>query len=301
MTTTFVVLRQIEPSNNVIVWIFILVAVAAVFIRFISVFKDGYSLIKENAFKSGAVKYGPRTTENAATYLSNFPYYQKLSPAGKDKFIRRTLNFLNTKTIEGENNYVPDYAAKIHVAAAATQLSFGLQDFVFEHFDDVVLYPDIFKVSPNAPLMKGATTPDGVVRISIKDFDEGFKNDHDKLNVGLHELGHALFMELLKEVSDEQHELEEQTYSTTKVVHPYLMESDKILKAGKQHDNFLRDYAFTNRHEFFAVSVEHFFEAPAEFKEKLPELYKVMTDLLNQDPLNVGNDYALSKSFVRIN
>ncbi|MFZ6013111.1 MAG: zinc-dependent peptidase [Bacteroidota bacterium] len=50
-------------------------------------------------------------------------------------------------------------------------------------------------------------------------------------------------------------------------------------------DNFFRPYACTNVHEFFAVSVENFFERPAQFKNELPELYDILTQLLKQDPL----------------
>jgi Mlc titration factor MtfA (ptsG expression regulator) len=289
------------PGYGFITTLIIIIVLSALAIRFFSLLKEGFNIIKESAYKSGTVKYSPATTENAAVYLVSFPYYQKLSQRGKAEFIRRTLNFLNTKNIEGENDYQPDLAARIHVAAAATQLTFGLPDFSFSHFDNVVLYPTIFKLSERAPLMKGATTPDGIVRISVRDFDEGYKNSTDKLNVGLHELGHALFMEFLKGVSEEQGEEEERNFAVTNLVHPYLAESDRILHAGKEHADFLRQYAFTNRHEFFAVSIEHFFEAPSEFKEKLPVLYKVMTHLLNQDPNNSSRDYALTGDFVRVN
>jgi Mlc titration factor MtfA (ptsG expression regulator) len=46
---------------------------------------------------------------------------------------------------------------------------------------------------------------------------------------------------------------------------------------------FLRKYASTNIHEFWAVCIEHFFEAPLEFRKQLPELYRAMSKILNQD------------------
>lgn len=222
--------------------------------------------------------------------LVTFRYYQKLSFAGKEKFLYKTIGILRAFDISGAEGYEPDDVTRYHVAAAAAQLTFGLNDFEFEHFDSIVLYPAIFKLSPNAPAMKGGTTPDGIIRISVKDFDEGYKNPGDKLNVGLHEIGHALFMEFLRNVQFEENEADEKA----NMIHPYIAEADKILNAGKEHDNFLRDYAFTNRHEFFAVTVEHFFEASDEFKEKLPKLYTVMSQLLNQDPSNVNHDYVLA-------
>ena len=41
---------------------------------------------------------------------------------------------------------------------------------------------------------------------------------------------------------------------------------------------------FANEHEFFAVAVENFFERPQEFKNAIPELYSILSKLLNQDP-----------------
>lgn len=285
------ILARVTAQGIIVLIIFATPFAIALIYSFLGSLKAGLELFHEMAVKSGAVHYSASTTENVPQHLAMFPYYQKLSIAGKQKFVRRILNFMSIKTFGGADDYEPDYAAKIHIAAAATQLTFGLPDFPFERFDTFILYPTIFKLGEKGPLMKGATTPNGIVRISIKDFDEGFKNPFDKLNVGLHELGHALFMEFLGEVSTEQHG--DYFHPVSNVVHPYLLEADKLLKSGKDHDNFLRHYAFTNRHEFFAVCTEHFFEAPMEFKEKLPVLFKLMAALLNQDPNNVSNDYAL--------
>jgi Mlc titration factor MtfA (ptsG expression regulator) len=47
----------------------------------------------------------------------------------------------------------------------------------------------------------------------------------------------------------------------------------------------LDPYAATNYQEFWAVSIETFFEKAHTFKKQLPELYKALCILLNQDPL----------------
>jgi hypothetical protein len=47
--------------------------------------------------------------------------------------------------------------------------------------------------------------------------------------------------------------------------------------------NVLRPYAATNLEEFWAVSVECFFEAPIEFKRSIPQLYHKTGAILNQD------------------
>jgi hypothetical protein len=263
--------------------------VLGLIIYFIRVMRDGAGLFRSGNVKAGNVSYDNDVMQSVAFQLSNFSYFRQLSPQGKSEFIRRVMNFIETNSIEGEDNFEPSLPDKIHVAAAATQLTFGYDDLMFPDFETVLVYPGIFRLKEEGPLMKGATTPNGVIRISIRDFDSGYANPADKLNVGLHEFGHALFMELLKMANEEDGEVLKNS------VHPYLETSDKILNSGK-HDNFLRDYAFTNRHEFFAVSVEHFFEAPVEFREKLPELYDVLKRLLKQDPASGAMDHGIIRT-----
>ena len=48
--------------------------------------------------------------------------------------------------------------------------------------------------------------------------------------------------------------------------------------------SYLRGYAFSNIQEFWAVSIEAFFENPKELKYYLPDLYRALCNVLNQDP-----------------
>jgi len=48
--------------------------------------------------------------------------------------------------------------------------------------------------------------------------------------------------------------------------------------------SYLRNYAFTNMHEFWAVSVEAFFENPVGLRANMPDLYDSLCRVLNQDP-----------------
>lgn len=54
-----------------------------------------------------------------------------------------------------------------------------------------------------------------------------------------------------------------------------------------QEVNALRDYAFTNREEFFAVACEYFFETPKQLKETAPRLYDTLSKMLNQDTVRL--------------
>ncbi|MGE0822427.1 MAG: zinc-dependent peptidase [Candidatus Binatia bacterium] len=45
----------------------------------------------------------------------------------------------------------------------------------------------------------------------------------------------------------------------------------------------IREYAYSNPHEFFAVLAEYFFKSPDMLKEKNPELYQMLREIFHQD------------------
>ncbi|HEX4852152.1 MAG TPA: zinc-dependent peptidase, partial [Puia sp.] len=55
------------------------------------------------------------------------------------------------------------------------------------------------------------------------------------------------------------------------------------MKGGES--TLLDNYAASSFEEFWAVSIETFFERPFPFREQLPEVYFGLCFLLNQDPL----------------
>ena len=63
---------------------------------------------------------------------------------------------------------------------------------------------------------------------------------------------------------------------------------DRKLQRKIVNSGYLRQYGFSNEYEFLAVLVEHFFETPEEFKEKLPEIYKIVRQMLNLDTLKMS-------------
>jgi hypothetical protein len=81
-------------------------------------------------------------------------------------------------------------------------------------------------------------------------------------------------------------------------LHRWLKIGEKeFISMNKGRASFLHEYGGSNEHEFFAVCVEHFFEAPQEFKEKLPDIFNHLCVLLNLNPLNVNEDYLLTDEY----
>ena len=54
-----------------------------------------------------------------------------------------------------------------------------------------------------------------------------------------------------------------------------------MLLTGKSDINI---YGATNHAEFLAVTAEYFFEKPDQFKQKHPELYKMLAEIFKQKP-----------------
>jgi hypothetical protein len=112
---------------------------------------------------------------------------------------------------------------------------------------------------------------------------EGYTDQNDSLNVGLHEMAHAIHFE--DRIANEEYGfLNPDALAKLE----YLFEREKTqIEDGTQ--TYLRSYAATNHYEFFAVSIEHFFEDPAGMKRNIPDLYDTLRILINQDPLQLVN------------
>ena len=218
------------------------------------------------------------------------PYYSNLSENGQKKFEVRLQEFMRSKTFIGRQNLVVTDEMRILISAAAVQLAFGLDNFTFSNLHTINIFPGIFHSKLYNASFKGLTTRDGVISLSWEHFQAGYANDTDKLNLGLHELAHALHIDLSDKKRINTHFSEYLKKWKRGVLNDFYK-----LKAGRIP--FLRSYGSSNLYEFFAVCVEHFFEMPEEFQKQLPNLYGYTAFLLNQDPINTREDYQLRKEY----
>jgi MtfA peptidase len=209
-----------------------------------------------------------------------FEYYQKLSPSNKTKFERKVTEFVYAKKFIPRNVDEVTIEAKVLIAASAVQLTFGLPNVYLRVFDKILVYPNDYYSSITRRYHKGEVNPRfGIIVLSWQSFIDGYITPNDSKNLGLHEMAHALRFENLIRSED---------YPP---FHSELLEqfdefSQKVCFDPEfTGQTFFRPYACTNEHEFFSVAVENFFERSAEFKNEMPELYNILTQLLAQDPL----------------
>ncbi|MCB9246093.1 MAG: zinc-dependent peptidase [Flavobacteriales bacterium] len=217
-------------------------------------------------------------------WTQGMTYYRDLSPSGKKIFNQRCLRlsrYLKFKGMEGL--FVTD-EMRLRIAASLAQLTFGFTQYHLPAFRKILLYPNSFYHSGWKKWMKGFAAGNGVIALSWSDFEAGYANGNDNYNLGLHELAHALHLNL------------KQGFDSDPVFEFFFLHWEdrsrqEFERISSSEGHFLRKYGGTNMHEFFAVCVEHFFESPHAFREALPDLYLRTALLLNQDPTNAGEDY----------
>jgi hypothetical protein len=130
-----------------------------------------------------------------------------------------------------------------------------------------------------------------VVFLSWADFIKGYENSSDTYNVGLHEFAHMLNMQA------------NESFYADKRVNEYYQKWNELshslfLKLRNKEEDFFRAYGGINKSEFFSVCIENFFEVPQQFEKELPDLFYHLCYLLKQNPLNMEEDYELTKSFI---
>ena len=218
-----------------------------------------------------------------AIVKKHITFYNNLSASNKLYFEHRVLKFLESYDFSGREGVKITLKMKILIASTAVMLTFGMRRYLFTAFTSIIIYPKNYFSQITKKRHKGETNPRlGTIVFSWDDFLEGLKIEDNNINLGLHELTHALYFSFLK------------YRSFTAVVFldhfNVLLErlKDRKLQRKIVQSGYLRQYGFRNKYVFLSILVEHFFETPEEFKETLPEIYKMVKRMLNLDPLKMA-------------
>jgi Mlc titration factor MtfA (ptsG expression regulator) len=205
------------------------------------------------------------------------PYYKSLDAIGRSRFMNRVLEFIEAKEFKYIDIEHEDIMPLL-ISAAAVQLTFGLKHYKMDYFENIYIVRDIYKYGMYNLPFEGHVSDDGIY-LSWNNFMRE-NNDHaDGENLGLHELAHALAYVNFSVNDGKDEWFHDRFAGFSKAARPVF----ESMQAGRH--SFLNDYAATNFNEFWAVSIETFFERPEKFKKELPGIYFAICDLLNQDPL----------------
>ena len=211
--------------------------------------------------------------------LKRLGYFRDLPGDKKEIFLHRLRNFIADKTfkIHSDKGFIE---MPVLISAAAIQLTFGLKRYLLPYFQYIHVYPQEFmRTQPVLCLLEGNVSGHRI-NLSWKHFLEGYSEPGNGQNVGLHELAHALYYQnfIVEENVDggfrDQYD-------------EYIAGSNKVYEAERSSEGGLyTKYGETNTQEFWAESIELFFEKPAAMNSSYPELYDSLKKVLNQDPLN---------------
>ena len=207
-----------------------------------------------------------------------YPYYRQLDHIAKNKFAQRVCNFIYQKRFIPRGIDEVTIEARVLIAATAIQLTFGLTDIYLQHFNKILIYPHDYYSSITRRYHKGEVNPRfGIIVLSWQSFVEGFIYPDNAINLGLHEMAHALRLENL--IRNDEYQ-----FFNENLIRQFDEHAHRVCQLMNWNESFFRQYACVNEHEFFAVAVENFFEKPQSFKAAMPDLYLILSKLLNQDP-----------------
>jgi len=216
-------------------------------------------------------------------------FYAQLDAASRRRFEQDVLRFLERVRIEGVKVEV-DITDKLLVASSAVIPVFGFPEWDYTFLDEVLIYPDFFDTNysignRSGDIVTGMVGSGGAMEgkmiLSKPALHQGFANDGDKKNVGIHEFIHLLDRED-GAVDGIPTILNKNVFAL-----PWLelirQKSEEIIKGKNEIDA----YGATSQTEFLAVVGEYFFERPQLLRKNHPELYDLLTKAFNQDTSRV--------------
>ncbi|WP_147110467.1 zinc-dependent peptidase [Tateyamaria sp. syn59] len=225
--------------------------------------------------------------------LREVPLVRKLPPTLKAPFEGKVALFLNQVDLVGCNGLDVSDEMALSIAGQAALLVVGT-DAWYTHLTTVLIYPGAFKsrqtrqdgyvVTEEEVVRLGESWSRGPVVLSWQDARQGGFNDEDGLNVVLHEFAHQL------------DDLSGQTDGAPPMAPGQSLAAwaEVIIDAYDRHvanvdagrRTVIDPYGAMNHEEFFAVTVELFFERPDALQRAEPEVYRQLSILLNVDPVN---------------
>ncbi|RAI92232.1 zinc-dependent peptidase [Algoriphagus yeomjeoni] len=223
-----------------------------------------------------------RITSSEKAILENkFIYYQRLNQNHKKEFVTKLELVITRKA------FVPRGALsevttemKILIGATIVMVTFGWNDLRLPHFKKILIYPSTYYSTISKQYHRGEVNPrHGIIVLSWSCFLNGIADQKDGVNLGIHEVAHALKLENQIYYNDESEFFNPEIYRSFQ-----LLATEEIHKIKTGNLTVFRSNAGIDDDEFFAVALETFFEKPHEFFEYNPELYGTLVRLMRQDP-----------------
>lgn len=231
--------------------------------------------------------------------IRNVPQFSWLDPAEQKKLRRCTQVMIGEKYWEGCQGLAMTDEIRVTIAAQASLLLLGFEDYYFDRLLTVLVYPEEY-VAPEtirgpggivietASARLGEAWHGGPVILSWPDVLHGGQIPDDGENVVLHEFAHVLDMHDADADGTPPLESGEQYRTWDEVMSAEY--ARLVRRAEHGRPTLLNHYGATSEAEFFAVATECFFEEPRDLQIEHPRLYEVLKAFYRQDPAVRGSN-----------
>lgn len=254
-----------------------LIMIISATLLFFRVIEPGYIAIYNKPLYVHFYPFPKKLSDAQKNILQNeFVFYRKLDMKEKKYFEHRVADFISEYEFIAKEGLVATDQMKILIAATSTMLTFGMKNYLYMVFERIIIYPEEYYSTIHEVYHKGEFNPRmRSLVFSWKHFLDGYGIDNDNYNLGLHEFAHALNFQALKSNNTSMAIFKDMYKEIMEDIH-HPPNAKRLLES-----DYFRIYAYTNRFEFIAVILEHFFETPQQFKKEFPELYHKVELMIN--------------------
>jgi Mlc titration factor MtfA (ptsG expression regulator) len=232
-------------------------------------------------------------------------FFDRLSPADQTELLGHIQVFLAEKRFEGCADLEINDEIRVTIAAEASLLLLHRRTDYFPRLLTILVYPSTYLVNENrnveGPIWEEGTMPHlgetgrtmGSMVLAWDAVQSGAHDPSDGKNVVLHEFAHQLDYE--NDAADGAPALttNEQRLSWREVMRTEFASLRAADDTGIP--TLLDTYGATNPAEFFAVSVEAFFERPAALSSSHPPLYAELQRYFNQSPIEYSAERRMRR------
>lgn len=234
-----------------------------------------------------SVSLGPFDMEYRIILQDKVVFYNHLTDKDKVIFENRIQQFLSQVKITGVHT-IAEPIDFVFVAASAIIPIFAFDNWQYNNLNEVLLYPDAFneefKIEGGQNRlvlgMVGSGAMQHVMILSQSSLREGFNNETNRNNTGIHE-----FVHLIDKTDGEVDGVPENLLNK-KYLLPWINLMHKNIAEILANDSDINPYGATNKAEFFAVVSEYFFQQPHLLQLRHPELYQLLEQIFRQKENN---------------
>ncbi|MEM8680966.1 MAG: M90 family metallopeptidase [Pseudomonadota bacterium] len=236
------------------------------------------------------IKQTPWPAEWDEILARNNAYFPKLSSAEQDKLRAAAQIMIAEKNWEAHQGQVISDEVQVTIAGTAALLLLGVDDFYFDTVRTIIIFPRPMRRQSQDGMIvgrehhnSGEAWQSGQIVFSWRDVLRDARHHFSGYNVVIHEFAHSLDG-LDGEMGGD---LMFGDAQTTKQWDEVSLAEYESLRTSARHrqPTLLDHYGATNRAEFFAVSSETFFERPGMLQQRHPELFKLLKEYYQLDPL----------------